>query len=116
MTAVGRSRSQDESPASPPVGLHALVTALSELGAACAQRARVGLVAEGVRGGEAFVMAVDHCFAIHGQGTVLTGTVLSGAIRLNQVRVRPDARAPKSSAFVARASLLESYFVLVNSQ
>ena len=99
------SRLQDEAPASPPVGLDALVGALSELGAACAQRARVGAAAEGVRGGggEPFVMAVDHCFAIRGQGTVLTGTVLSGAIKLNQVRVRPDARVPSASAFIARA-------------
>lgn len=26
-----------------------------------------------------FLFAVDHCFALRGQGTVLTGTVLSGS-------------------------------------
>ena len=30
----------------------------------------------------AFLFAVDHCFALKGQGTVLTGTVLSGATRV----------------------------------
>lgn len=30
-----------------------------------------------------FVFAVDHCFGVKGQGTVLTGTCLAGAINLN---------------------------------
>uniref|UniRef100_A0A6I8RZ53 Eukaryotic elongation factor, selenocysteine-tRNA-specific n=1 Tax=Xenopus tropicalis TaxID=8364 RepID=A0A6I8RZ53_XENTR len=30
-----------------------------------------------------FLMAVDHCFSIKGQGTVMTGTILSGSISLN---------------------------------
>ena len=29
-----------------------------------------------------FLFAVDHCFALRGQGTVLTGTVLSGAVQV----------------------------------
>ncbi|XP_058144862.1 selenocysteine-specific elongation factor isoform X2 [Dasypus novemcinctus] len=29
-----------------------------------------------------FLMAVDHCFSIRGQGTVLTGTILSGSVGL----------------------------------
>ena len=29
-----------------------------------------------------FLFAVDHCFALKGQGTVLTGTVLSGSIKV----------------------------------
>uniref|UniRef100_A0A6I8NZA8 Eukaryotic elongation factor, selenocysteine-tRNA specific n=1 Tax=Ornithorhynchus anatinus TaxID=9258 RepID=A0A6I8NZA8_ORNAN len=29
-----------------------------------------------------FLMAVDHCFSIKGQGTVMTGTILSGSISL----------------------------------
>lgn len=32
-----------------------------------------------------FVFAVDHCFPIKGQGTVLTGTVLQGEISINEV-------------------------------
>ena len=31
----------------------------------------------------AFLFAVDHCFLIRGQGTVMTGTVLSGSVRVN---------------------------------
>merc|ERR1711963_585086 len=30
-----------------------------------------------------FVFAVDHCFSIKGQGTVMTGTVLNGSIDVN---------------------------------
>lgn len=29
-----------------------------------------------------FSLAIDHCFAIQGNGTILTGTVLSGAVRI----------------------------------
>ncbi|XP_057562260.1 selenocysteine-specific elongation factor isoform X1 [Hippopotamus amphibius kiboko] len=29
-----------------------------------------------------FLMSVDHCFSIKGQGTVMTGTILSGSVRL----------------------------------
>ena len=34
-----------------------------------------------------FLMAIDHCFSIKGQGTVLTGTVLQGVVRINDVRI-----------------------------
>ncbi|XP_062550434.1 selenocysteine-specific elongation factor [Armigeres subalbatus] len=37
-----------------------------------------------------FLFAVDHCFAIKGQGTVCTGTVLQGSIKLNE-----DVEIPK---------------------
>ena len=33
----------------------------------------------------AFIYAVDHCFSIRGQGTVMTGTVLSGKVTVNDV-------------------------------
>lgn len=33
-----------------------------------------------------FVFAVDHCFPIKGQGTVLTGTVLQGQISISEVK------------------------------
>ena len=33
-----------------------------------------------------FVFSVDHCFTIKGQGTVMTGTVLSGSVDVNSVR------------------------------
>ena len=31
--------------------------------------------------GGPFLLAVDHCFAMRGQGTVLTGTVLAGSLQ-----------------------------------
>lgn len=34
-----------------------------------------------------FILAVDHCFPIKGQGTVLTGTVLQGKICVNDVSI-----------------------------
>lgn len=30
-----------------------------------------------------FLFAVDHCFSIRGQGTVLTGTALNGSVAIN---------------------------------
>ena len=32
-----------------------------------------------------FIFSVDHCFGIKGQGTVMTGTVLSGSVEINSV-------------------------------
>ncbi len=32
-----------------------------------------------------FLFAIDHCFNIKGQGTVMTGTLLSGQVKLNEV-------------------------------
>jgi len=34
-----------------------------------------------------FVFAVDHCFSIRGHGTVMTGTVVSGCVAVNDVRL-----------------------------
>ena len=34
-----------------------------------------------------FIFSVDHCFSIKGHGTVMTGTVLSGAVSINDVRI-----------------------------
>jgi selenocysteine-specific elongation factor len=39
-----------------------------------------------------FLMAVDHCFPIRGQGTVLTGTVLSGSVQLNDMVEIPELK------------------------
>ncbi len=35
-----------------------------------------------------FLFSVDHCFNIRGQGTVMTGTVLQGTVKVNDVRTR----------------------------
>lgn len=34
---------------------------------------------------EKFILSVDHCFAIKGQGTVITGTLIQGNIKINDV-------------------------------
>lgn len=34
-----------------------------------------------------FLFAVDHCFGIKGQGTVMTGTVLNGSVQVNSVSI-----------------------------
>jgi selenocysteine-specific elongation factor len=38
----------------------------------------------------AFLMYVDHCFAVKGQGTVLTGTVLDGTVKVGDEVTLPD--------------------------
>ena len=35
-----------------------------------------------------FIFSVDHCFSLCGQGTVLTGTVISGSVAVNDVSSR----------------------------
>jgi len=37
-----------------------------------------------------FYFAIDHCFQIKGHGTVLTGTILSGSIAINQIVEIPN--------------------------
>ncbi len=32
-----------------------------------------------------FLFSVDHCFNVRGQGTVMTGTVLQGTVKVNDV-------------------------------
>ena len=36
------------------------------------------------------IYAVDHCFGIRGQGTIMTGTILSGKVSLNDVSFIPS--------------------------
>ena len=42
-----------------------------------------------------FRFAIDHCFSVRGQGTVLTGTVLSGKVSVNQLIEFPDLKIQK---------------------
>lgn len=42
-----------------------------------------------------FIFAADHCFSIKGQGTVLTGTVLSGGISVNDTVEIPSLKVTK---------------------
>ncbi|KAG5468327.1 hypothetical protein LSCM1_02307 [Leishmania martiniquensis] len=39
---------------------------------------------------ERFYMLVDHCFAVRGQGTVLTGTVAAGVVRVGDTVLVPE--------------------------
>lgn len=34
-----------------------------------------------------FFMAVDHCFNVSGRGTVLTGTIIQGQVKVKDVRI-----------------------------
>lgn len=54
-----------------PIGVQELVNTLKSL-AVIPERDTKG----------PFLFSVDHCFAIKGQGTVLTGTVLSGSVKI----------------------------------
>ncbi|KAF1319073.1 Translation elongation factor tu, partial [Globisporangium splendens] len=42
-----------------------------------------------------FSLAIDHCFAIQGNGTILTGTVLSGSIKVNDEVEIPSLQVVK---------------------
>ncbi|KAF0989880.1 hypothetical protein HZS_2729 [Henneguya salminicola] len=42
-----------------------------------------------------FLFAVDHCFGIKGTGTIVTGTVISGALRINDEIMLIDQRVVK---------------------
>ncbi|CAF3631096.1 unnamed protein product [Adineta steineri] len=46
-----------------------------------------------------FIFSVDHCFSIRGQGTIMTGTVLSGSVKINdsiEIAVLKEIRKVKS--------------------
>ena len=54
-----------------------------------------------------FVFAVDHCFSIKGQGTVMTGTVLSGSIQVNsnvEIAALKEVRKVKSIQIFRQAA------------
>mmetsp|Transcript_6312 Transcript_6312/g.9528 ORF Transcript_6312/g.9528 Transcript_6312/m.9528 type:complete len:1035 (-) Transcript_6312:33-3137(-) len=42
-----------------------------------------------------FYYAIDHCFAIKGHGTVVTGTVLSGSVQVNTTIELPDLQVTR---------------------
>ncbi|RWS06646.1 selenocysteine-specific elongation factor-like protein [Dinothrombium tinctorium] len=42
-----------------------------------------------------FLMAVDHCFLIRGQGTIVTGTILQGCVKLNETIEIPSINVTK---------------------
>ena len=69
----------------PPVGVDVLVEHLMS---------RVTEAHSRQQSGE-FLFAVDHCFPIKGQGTVLTGTVLSGECKVGDTVEIPNMKLEK---------------------
>lgn len=60
-----------DGPGQAAVGVNALIEQLARIVPPCLRQQK-----------GSFLFAVDHCFALRGQGTVLTGTVLSGAVKV----------------------------------
>uniref|UniRef100_A0A8B9L854 Eukaryotic elongation factor, selenocysteine-tRNA specific n=1 Tax=Astyanax mexicanus TaxID=7994 RepID=A0A8B9L854_ASTMX len=48
------------------------------------------------------LMAVDHCFSIRGQGTVITGTILQGALRVNDTLEIPALKVMDDYTVIGR--------------
>ena len=72
-----------------PIGVAELKAALFKVAAA-----DESIVEKRVAGAqEPFLMAVDHCFTVKGQGTVVTGTVLRGAVKPNDTVEVPELRS-----------------------
>ena len=108
-----------DSDGDPPIGIEALKTKLLEL----IPEVKKKREAEG-----AFLFAVDHCFPVKGQGTVLTGTTLRGSVavgvrpvkmssaalappgRRGRIQVPPDSgtmpRAVKAAAILASSAMM----------
>ncbi len=70
----------------PPIGVDALKTKLLEL---------IPEVKRKRERGGAFLFAVDHCFPVKGQGTVLTGTTLRGGIKVGDTIEIPHLKLEK---------------------
>lgn len=69
-------------------------------------RARVRPMTRSTEG--PFLFAVDHCFPIRGQGTVLTGTVLRGHVAVNQTIELPELKLQVSNN--SSPTINENYF------
>ncbi|KAL9982146.1 hypothetical protein ACROYT_G010955 [Oculina patagonica] len=56
------------------------------------------------------LFAVDHCFCIRGQGTVMTGTILSGSLKVNDTIEIPSMKITKKvkSMQMFKASIVEA--------
>lgn len=82
-----------------PVGTHKLVELLSSL-SYIPNRDPSGPL----------VFAVDHCFSIRGQGTVMTGTILSGSLKVNDTIEIPAMKITKKvkSMQMFKASIVEA--------
>lgn len=82
----------------PPVGIDQLTTHLVNIVRHDATTQRLAPVATGPAPASMtkdLLMLVDHCFPIKGQGTVLTGTVLQGAVNVGDEVFLPDHQQTK---------------------
>lgn len=70
----------------PPIGMDALKAKLLEL---------IPEVSKKRAAGGPFLFAVDHCFPVKGQGTVLTGTTLRGSIKVGDSIEIPHLKLEK---------------------
>ncbi|XP_009282721.2 PREDICTED: selenocysteine-specific elongation factor [Aptenodytes forsteri] len=61
-----------------------------------------------------FLMAVDHCFSIKGQGTVMTGTILSGSVSLGDNVEIPALKVLKSQAYLPSRDPLGHFLMAVD--
>ena len=82
--AVSAKPGGPDSPESEPIGTQKLVDLLSSLSYLPNRDASGSLV-----------YAVDHCFSIRGQGTVMTGTILSGSVKVNDTIEIPSMKITK---------------------
>ena len=96
MVAVA-ARPDEENVGDGPIGISNLVSELSRYVPQIAKHHKVILIIRKCRLTKSpterdlsapFLFAVDHCFSIRGQGTIMTGTVLQGTVNVNDVRQR----------------------------
>lgn len=83
---LSRDGEEGAATAQPPIGLAALTDAVVsaiDVGSLLVQR-------EAAKKHGGFLMFVDHCFPVKGQGTVLTGTVMQGHIKVGEDLTLPD--------------------------
>lgn len=78
------SMGTSEAAATPPIGITELLETL---------RRHLHVPKRDVAG--PFSFAIDHCFAIQGNGTILTGTALSGAIKVGDALELPSLQVVK---------------------
>ena len=74
IAAVGGSKSSETNEVTETIGINTLIETLRE---------HVRIPLRNPNG--QLLFAIDHCFPIKGKGTILTGTVLSGTLKINEM-------------------------------
>ena len=59
-----------------------------------------------------FIFSVDHCFSIRGQGTVMTGTALSGGVSVNDVS---NFLVRSTKAKIVSHCTYTTFFILIST-